>query len=151
MSIARLISGGQSGADRAALEIGRELGIPIGGWCPAGGWAEDLPEPPGVLALFPELTATESDDPDERTRRNVSEADATLVVLPPGVGTPGSLLTIELARRSGKRLLVANPAHQGVVRTWLRPGIVLNVAGPRESQAPGVHDATARLLRAVLG
>lgn len=151
MNLARLVSGGQTGADRAALEVGRELGIPIGGWCPAGGLAEDLPEPPGLLALFPELTPTESADSRVRTERNVRDADATLILLPPYVASPGSLLTLDLARRLGKRHLVADPAHHALVANWLRPGTVLNVAGPRESQAPGIHDATVRLLRAVLG
>ncbi|MBO9523955.1 MAG: putative molybdenum carrier protein [Nocardioidaceae bacterium] len=149
MTVARLVSGGQTGVDRAALEVGRERGIPIGGWCPAGGLAEDLTEPPGVLRLFPELTPTESADPRERTERNVRDTDATLILLPPSVVSPGTLLTIDLARRLGKRHLVADPAHHGLVRSWLPPGL-LNVAGPRESEAPGIHDAVAVLLRAIL-
>lgn len=154
MHMAKLVSGGQTGADRAALEVGRELDIPIGGWCPAGGWAEDLTEPPGLLALFPELTPTESVDPAVRTRRNVSEADATLILLPPGAVSAGTMLSLDLARGLGKHHLVADPAHRGVVSDWLRrigDGIVLNVSGPRESQSPGIHDAAVELLRAVLG
>ena len=54
VQVTRIVSGGQTGADRAALDIAIELGIAYGGWCPAGGWAEDFPEPPGLLAFYPE-------------------------------------------------------------------------------------------------
>ena len=45
----KIISGGQTGVDRAALDVAIERGVPWGGWCPKGGWAEDFPEPPGLL------------------------------------------------------------------------------------------------------
>jgi hypothetical protein len=150
VSIARLISGGQTGADRAALEVARELGIPVGGWCPANGWAEDLPEPPGLLALFPELTPTREQDHAVRTECNVHDADATLILLPPYDASPGTLLTLDAARRLGKPHLLADAAHHRLVGAWLPDGCVLNVAGPRESEAPGLHEATTTLLRAIL-
>ena len=56
----RLISGGQSGVDRAALDVAIARGMPYGGWCPKGGWAEDFPEPPGLLAEYPHLAETPS-------------------------------------------------------------------------------------------
>jgi hypothetical protein len=56
----KLICGGQSGVDRAVLDVAIERGIDYGGWCPKGGWAEDFPEPPGVLARYPALEATPS-------------------------------------------------------------------------------------------
>lgn len=71
----RVISGGQTGVDRAALDVALELGLPCGGWCPAGRRAEDGPIP----ARYP-LTETAGADYVERTRRNVVEADATLVL-----------------------------------------------------------------------
>ena len=55
-----VISGGQTGADRAALQAAIATGTPYGGWCPKDGWAEDLPRPPGVLALYPNLRETPS-------------------------------------------------------------------------------------------
>lgn len=58
----RIVSGGQTGADRAALDVAIELAIDYGGWCPAGGWAEDFPEPPGLLAAYPKLAATTEAD-----------------------------------------------------------------------------------------
>ena len=65
--IAELRSGGQSGADRGAMDAALAYGIPVVGWCPAGGWAEDLTEPPGVLALYPLMVETPLSDVAQRT------------------------------------------------------------------------------------
>src|SRR5262249_11759655 len=73
-------SGGQSGADRAALDVARTLQIPYRGWCPRGGWAEDFPSPPGLLSLYPGLAATPSADPQQRTAWNVRDSDAPLIL-----------------------------------------------------------------------
>lgn len=149
----RIVSGGQTGVDRAALEFGRRVGIAIGGWCPAGGWAEDLAEPPGVLALFPELRPTPSSDPAERTRWNVRDSDATLVLTRGGVTSPGTALTISVAEELGRPHLVVDVVDVDAVRDWLdgfTDPIVLDVAGPRESQAPGIHDEAGALLDAAL-
>src|SRR6185312_13838048 len=100
----RIVSGGQSGVDRAALDVALELGIPYGGWCPRGGWAEDLPVPPGLLARYPLLRETPTAEPAERTRWNVRDSDGTLILLAgerpaPGSGTALALATAEeLAR-----------------------------------------------------
>ena len=72
----KLISGGQTGADRAALDVARELGLAHGGAVPRGRAAEDGPIP----ACYGNLVETESDDPAERTKRNVLQADATLLI-----------------------------------------------------------------------
>lgn len=152
--LARIISGGQTGVDRAALALGRRLGVKIGGWCPAGGWAEDFPEPPGVIALYPELTATESSDATVRTRWNVRDSSATLVLVRDDVASPGTRLTIEVARDLGRPHLVAEVDDPDTVRVWLHAlpeGMVLNVAGPRESQAPGIQAEAEALLAEVLG
>ena len=145
----QLISGGQTGVDRAALEAARMLGVPIGGWCPAGGWAEDLTEPPGVRGLFPELRETPSSDPAQRTEWNVRDSDATLVLTRGGVRSPGTAATVEIAARLERPHLVVDVGAPVIVEGWLRQlgrGIVLNVAGPRESQAPGIgRDARAML------
>ena len=154
MQLRRVVSGGQTGVDRAALDVATTLGIPYGGWCPAGGLAEDRPEPPGLLADYPDLRATSETDPAVRTERNVHDSDATLVVLPRGDWrSPGTALTITCCRRLERSHLVATVDQVGAVAGWLREtgGAVLNVAGPRESQAPGIYDATARLLLEVLG
>jgi len=151
--IGRIVSGGQSGVDRAALEVGRRAGIPIGGWCPAGGRAEDLTDPPGVRAQFPELMETESVDPGVRTRWNVRDSDATLILVRGDAVSPGTRLTIEVAEELGRPHLVVDVRDVEQVRAWLGAlpdGVVLNVAGPRESQAPGIHAEADALLSAVL-
>ena len=152
--LVRLVSGGQTGVDRAALAFGRRTGIPIGGWCPAGGWAEDLVEPPGVLALFPELRPTPSSDPAERTRWNVRDSEATLVITRAGAASPGTTLTVATAEELGRPCLVADASDSLRVRDWLdglATAVVVNVAGPRESEAPGIQRDAEALLAAVLG
>jgi hypothetical protein len=153
VEVRRVVSGGQTGVDRAALDVAIALGLPYGGWCPAGGRAEDRPEPPGLLTDYPDLCATEETDAGVRTERNVRESDATLVVVPRGDWhSPGTDLTITCCRRLERSHLVATVDQVGEVTRWLRGtgGSVLNVAGPRESQSPGIYAATARLLHAVL-
>jgi hypothetical protein len=147
--VARIVSGGQTGVDRAALEFGRRTGIPIGGWCPADGRAEDLTDPPGLLELFPELEPTLSVDARQRTRWNVRDSDATLVLVRGHVVSPGTALTVEIVEELGRTHLVSDVEDAAVVRDWLAElpiGIVLNVAGPRESQAPGIQAQAAALL-----
>jgi hypothetical protein len=147
--IARIVSGGQTGVDRAALEFGRRAGIPIGGWCPARGWAEDLVEPPGLLAAYPELHPTPSLDPRQRTRWNVRDSDATLILVRHGAASPGTGLTIDIAEELGRPHLVADVRDVDAVRAWLAAlpaHAVLNVAGPRESHAPGIDAEAGALL-----
>jgi len=149
-----IVSGGQTGVDRAALRSGRRAGLRVGGWCPGGGAAEDLPDPPGVLALFPELRPTPSADPEERTRWNVRDSDATLVLVRAGGTSPGTDLTAALARELGRPHLVADVGDVDTVGAWiagLPAGTTLNVAGPRESEAPGIAAEVEHLLGLVLG
>lgn len=153
--IALIRSGGQTGADRGALDAALALGIPIAGWCPRGGLAEDLPAPPGLLAVYPALTETPSADPAERTRWNVRDADATLVVVPgPAWRSPGTDLTIETALDLDRPVHVLTDDDVIAVAAWLAElgdDLALNVAGPRESQAPGIHDRTQRVVAQLLG
>lgn len=149
--IVKVISGGQSGVDRAALDVALELGIACGGWCPRGRRAED-----GVIPARYPLIETASPSYPERTGRNVESSDATLVIVRsrPRRGS-GTALTVGLARRHGKPWLVVDPDGVDAVReilVWLATNRVgsLNVAGPRESESPGIHDAAADLLRVVL-
>lgn len=149
----RIVSGGQSGVDRAALDAAMEVGIEVGGWCPAGRWAEDGP----IDERYP-LRETESSEPAERTRKNVEDSDATLVICRGGPAG-GTALTIELAAEIDRPLLIVDPSSSdatqvlATIRRWLeevRPRI-LNVAGPRESEQPGAGDRTRSLLRGVFG
>lgn len=135
----RIISGGQTGVDRAALDVALALGIPCGGWCPKGRWAEDGPIDP----RYP-LRETSGSDPGERTRRNVAEADATLILASQPLAG-GTAVTHDCAEKLGKVLLVIEPcaadAARAAVAGWLAKHVpqVLNVAGPRESESPGIY------------
>ena len=80
--IAKIRTGGQSGVDRAALDFALEHEIPYCGWCPKGGWAEDYPDPPGLLRDYPELQETPSSGTEQRTKWNMRDADAILTIIP---------------------------------------------------------------------
>ena len=149
MSVRRIVSGGQTGVDRAALDVARELAIPCGGWCPRGRRAED-----GTIPESYPLRETPSASYPERTAWNVRDSDGTLVITR-GRPRGGTALTVSLARRAGKPALVVDlqgRADVTEVRAFLveHKIRVLNVAGPRESEAPGIHDQATALLRAVL-
>jgi hypothetical protein len=144
-----ILSGGQTGVDRAALDVALERGLPCGGWCPAGRWAEDGPVP----ARYP-LRETPTADPAERTEWNVRDADAVLVV-GGADASPGTELTGEVARRLGRpvwRVPEGVEPDPAAFRGWL-DGYrvrVLNVAGPRESESPGIGGRAREVLRALL-
>ena len=148
-AVRKVVSGGQTGVDRAALDVARELGIPCGGWCPRGRRAEDGPIPEG----YP-LRETPSAAYPERTAWNVRDSDGTLI-LTRGRPRGGTALTVSLARRAAKPALVAD-LQGGVsvsdIRAFLAEHTihVLNVAGPRESEAPGIHDEAVALLHQLL-
>ncbi len=159
LKLSRIISGGQTGVDRAALDVAMELGIPCGGWCPLGRLAEDgrIPE------CYP-LTEHQGGYA-ARTRRNVEEADATLILTHYPL-TGGTNLTSDLCKKLDRRYAVVNLRaepwewratiweHREALREKLAPGgpmpWVLNVAGPRESKFPGIYAETRAWLLAVL-
>ncbi|MEJ5357425.1 MAG: putative molybdenum carrier protein [Desulfobacterales bacterium] len=150
--IRKIVSGGQTGVDRAALEVAIHLGIPHGGWVPRGRRAED-----GPLPARYRLRETASEDYAERTFRNVRDADGTLI-LSRGPLTGGSELTRQIARGMGRPVLHVDLAQTSAFQAaqrileWLaRHAIrVLNVAGPRASKDPEIYDRAFRLLEAVL-
>jgi Circularly permutated YpsA SLOG family len=76
----KITSGGQTGVDRAALDLAIEYGMSWGGWCPKGGWAEDFPDPPGLLTKYPNLRETPLARTKQRTEWNVRDSDATLII-----------------------------------------------------------------------
>jgi hypothetical protein len=145
----RIVSGGQTGVDRAALDAAISRGIPHGGWCPRGRRAED--------GRVPDRYALREHDSPEyaaRTEANVRDSDGTLVLAP---GTPrgGTALTVRLAERHGRpcRVVDLNAAPDpSAVAVWIARHRIrtLNVAGPRESTRPGIHDQAAAFLDRVL-
>jgi predicted Rossmann-fold nucleotide-binding protein len=137
-TIIKIISGGQTGVDRAALDAAIEAGLAHGGWCPRGRRAED-----GALDPRYRLRETGSPKYAHRTGLNVRDSDGTLI-LSEGIPEGGTALTLQLAKRHGKPVLVVDPKAADAldtIRRWLtRHHIeVLNVAGPRESRRPGVY------------
>lgn len=145
----RIVSGGQTGVDRGGLDAGRDLGLELGGWCPRGRIAED-----GVVPLDYPLRETDSPQYLVRTEKNVEDSDATLIV---GRGEPtgGTARTKQLAAKHDKRLFfydLLNEPPPGNVLEWLRVHKIetLNIAGPRESNMPGIQAETRRLLARLL-
>jgi Circularly permutated YpsA SLOG family len=147
--IEKIISGGQTGVDRAGLDVAIALHIPHGGWCPKGRKAEN-----GTLPTVYQLTETPTAEYKQRTEWNVRDSDGTLI-LTQGEPTGGTALTIKLAGAYARPCLVidlnASPAPK-TVSAWLAANhiMVLNIAGPRESGCPGIHDEAVKFLRTAL-
>lgn len=159
--IATVRSGGQTGVDRGALDAARAAGVPVRGWCPDGGWAEDLPEAPGILGVYPELQETPSGNPAQRTEWNVRDSDVTVIIVPVVSGqhgrsvslSPGTALTVSTAERYGRPYLVTDGADPAEVAAWLRSrdgGLDVNVAGPRASEWEDGYATSYRLVTQVL-
>jgi hypothetical protein len=145
----RVVSGGQTGVDRGALDAAIAAGIAHGGWCPHGRLAED-----GPIAEQYQLRETHSPKYTIRTRRNVLDSDATLILCY-GPLTGGTELTLRLAQQHARPCLVIDLQQDpdaDMVRQWIdtqRIG-VLNVAGPRESSRPGIAEHACQFLLQVL-
>jgi len=158
----KIISGGQTGVDRAALDVAIERGMTWGGWCPKGGWAEDFPDPPGLLAKYRKLRETPLSHPLQRTEWNVRDSDATLII------TDGEDMSVSIGTRRahqwasqhGKPLLVVDAnGPQAALRAtqWLQaqkerfgPHMTLGIGGPRESESPGIYTRAKVLIAALL-
>lgn len=142
----KLVSGGQTGVDRAALDFARIRGRPHGGWCPRGRQAED-----GIIPAEYKLRETPDDDPARRTEWNVRDSDGTVILSLIPTLSGGSALTAECARHQGRPCLHLTPAvnepgrqlQEFVVRHGIR---VLNVAGPRASEEPEAAAFAQRVL-----
>lgn len=149
MPIEQIISGGQTGVDRAALDAAISNGIRHGGWCPRDRLAED-----GEIDNRYLLRETASKDYAVRTRRNVRDSDGTLI-LNTGRLEGGTALTARVAGVLNKPVLIIDidrPSQKTRIEEWLdKHGItVLNVAGPRESKHAGIYDKAYTLLDKLL-
>ena len=155
----KIISGGQTGVDRSALDVALELGLEIGGWCPPGREALD-----GTIPLHYPLKETHNEFSHEapnvprsqRTERNVRDSDGTLVILPASQAPdPGTQTTIMMADKMNKPYYVVDPTdaeNTEQVCLWMREMQIstLNVAGPSEKTLPGIELLAGQWLRALL-
>lgn len=143
-----MISGGQSGVDRAALDCALILGLDVGGYCPKGRWAED-----GSIDEKYPLIETASSDLKLRTRLNVESSDGTLILIPSGVVSLCTDFTVDCAQELNRPVLQVDPTEPqsksaDSILKWIRAHQIqiLNVAGPRESESPGIYAVTLALL-----
>jgi hypothetical protein len=153
MTVRRIVSGAQTGADRAALDAAIEFGADCGGWVPRGRLDED-----GVIPdRYPNLVETDGEGFAQRTALNVRDSDATLIVSH-GSLTGGSKLTQQKARAYGRPSLHLDLALMSELeaveraRAWVavfRPA-VLNVAGPRASNDPAIYAKTRCIVEGLL-
>jgi hypothetical protein len=152
----KIISGGQTGVDQAALDYALMQGITCGGWCPPGRECET-----GRIPDKYPLREVEVPDYNERTRRNIMDSDATLVITAGGRMEQGTQLTLEWAKELNRPLHHIQlegreepPARVLVAaRSWLSAldPAILNVAGNRESTSPGIGASTVRILERLFG
>jgi hypothetical protein len=151
----KILSGGQTGADQAALRAAKAVGIPTGGWAPKGWLVESHDGRSDVAAPWlAEFGLVECPEPGypARTKANVRDSEATLWF--EDYNTLGGMATLDACREANQPFLLVSggltlPAH---VTKWIgEKGVrVLNVAGSRESSAPGIGERTERFLGAVL-
>ena len=153
--VCRIVSGGQTGVDRGALDAAIELGIPHGGWCPRGRLAED-----GRIPDHYEIEETCSPEYPVRTERNVVDSDGTLILFRQRM-YGGTELTRRMAKRHQKPFFVVDLDRASRkqrttdiqnVRGWLASNsvAVLNVAGPRETSSPEIGALATAFVRELL-
>jgi len=149
MKLEKIISGGQTGADRAALDFAIDHDIPYGGWVPKGRKTED-----GTLPLKYHLREMPTGDYSQRTLQNVLDSDGTAIISH-GFLTGGSALTREFAIQHKKHWIhidmkeLSLPEAAGVFSSWLKEKEikVLNVAGPKTGKDPKIYQAVLLLLQ----
>jgi hypothetical protein len=150
--IKKIISGGQTGADRAALDVAIKLGIPYGGWVPKGRLAENGPIP----ARY-KLQEMPTDSYAARTEQNVADSDGTLIIAR-GKLSGGSDYTREMALKHKKQLLYVDlKLHEpldaaSLIASWIKLQRIeiLNVAGPRTTKDPSIYRDVLTILEKTL-
>jgi hypothetical protein len=154
--IIKIISGGDTGVERGALEVALDLGFPYGGYIAKGRRAED-----GVVPTkFTEMTEDTRKDYLHRTELNVINSDATLILSRTKEQTGGTKRTIEFCEKHGRPYWIENPdspseTDRGLefiyrIEATLQWGCTINVAGPKETKAPGIERATYQYIKRVL-
>ena len=147
--IEKVVSGGQTGVDRAALDAAMELGIACGGWCPAGRHADD-----GVIPERYPLQETADMDHTVRTENNVRDSDGTLMFYHGALqgGTAYAVLMARHLRRPVMAINMDEPFDADAVAAWIRQNRigVLHIGGQRESSSPGIYEAAHRCVTEVL-
>ncbi|MFC1579495.1 YpsA SLOG family protein [Thermodesulfobacteriota bacterium] len=149
--IEKIISGGHTGADTAALDVAIELGIPFGGWIPKGRRAEEGPKPNKY-----KLHEMPTDSNPKSTEQNVIDSDGTLIVSH-GKLTGGSAYSLKMAREHNRPCLHIDLNQtrafiaSAKINNWIyqHEVEVLYVAGPRASKDPAIYESTVKLLKAV--
>ncbi len=150
--IEKIVSGGQSGADRAARDWALAKGVPHEGWCPRGRKAED-----GAISAESRLRETPTGGYIVRTEWNVRDSDATVIFSIAAKLSGGSLVTHRFAKRHRRPCLhlsrEATPDPAGELAAFAeRYGVrVLNVAGPRASGEPEIAAFVGEVLEAAFG
>lgn len=143
--IHKIISGGQTGVDRAALDFSIQHHIKCGGWCPKNRWAED-----GKIDLKYPLTETAEKEPVYRTIKNIQMADGTLLIYK-GTLDSGCIQTLYHAKKMDLPILCIDLSQKhstNSIEKWIRSNkiITLNIAGPRESNSPGIYQQSLMFL-----
>jgi len=146
--IKKIITGGQTGADRAALDVAIKLGVPHGGWIPKGRKTED-----GILPEKYQLKEMPTASYPKRTEQNVIDSDGTLIISH-GKLTGGSDYTRKMTLRHHKQLLYIDLNNYepfdaaSLIASWIRMQNIqiLNVAGPRASKDPEIYGDVIKIL-----
>lgn len=152
--ISGIRTGGQSGVDRAVMDFAREHDIPLCGWCPKGGWAEDYPYAPGLLADYPEFVETPSEGTEQRTKWNMRDSDAILTIIPKSSSaSPGTETGLAEGEALGKPMYTATGLDDvPEIARWINTlpdDTELCVGGPRASECPEAYDITKAILNAL--
>ena len=149
MHVEGIISGGQTGVDRAALDFALARGIPCGGWCPKGRRSED-----GIIPEKYPLKETSTTGYHVRTRKNIHSSDGTLIIVKDVAMDRGTKLTKELCAKLQKPCFIVSGVHAGEkekFQEWLSNNHIctLNIAGCREGSQPGIYDFAMKILDSV--
>lgn len=142
----KIISGMQTGADIAGVKVGKQLGLEVGGWMPAGFRTDDGPRP--EYAGLYNAVCTRSPDYPMRTRMNVRDGDVTILF--GNMTSPGCRLTIKYCKEQDKPFLIYGRSRDLILFLDEHLPDVINIAGNRERSNPGIEKFVTEALLKVL-